>query len=86
MSWEPPPQENQNGIIRQYIIELHTAELEDNITITSIETNATITNLHPYTLYEFTVAAETILVGPSSPVQLARTHQAGIYTFQAIIT
>ena len=76
LSWEPPPRESQNGIIRQYIIELQTEELQESITITSIETNITITNLRPYTLYECKVAAETISVGPSSIVQV-RTLQAG---------
>ena len=77
LSWEPPPPEYQNGIIRQYVIELNPAELEDNITIVSTGRSVTVTNLRPYTLYECTVAAETILVGVSSSVQLARTHEAG---------
>ena len=76
LSWEPPLRESRNGIIRQYMIELETAELQESITITSMETNITITNLHPYTLYECKVAAETISVGPSSIVQV-RTLQAG---------
>lgn len=79
LSWEPPPSENRNGIIRQYIVELHAAELYENITVTSMERSVTLTNLRPYTLYECRVAAETILVGPPSSVQHARTHEAGYF-------
>jgi receptor-type tyrosine-protein phosphatase Q len=75
LSWEPPPNENQNGIIRQYLIQLKTADY-DNITIVTTETNVTVTNLHPYTLYECTVAAQTILLGVLSDVQLVTTHEA----------
>ena len=81
LSWEPPPAEYQNGIIRQYVVELHTNDFADNITVSATESNVTITSLHPYTLYECTVAAQTILVGVSSSIQLARTQEAGIYTF-----
>ena len=81
LSWEAPPSESRNGIIRQYIIELHVAALYDNITVTvpSMERSVTLTNLHPYTLYECRVAAETVLVGPPSSAQHARTHEAGYY-------
>ena len=76
LSWEPPPQGSQNGIIRLYIIKLHPADLQENITVMPIGTNITIPNLHPYTLYECRVAAQTISVGPSSLVRV-RTLQAG---------
>ena len=77
LSWEPPPPQHQNGIIRQYLIELSTPELDNNITIVSTRRSVTITNLHPYTLYECTVAAQTVGVGTRSGVEMARTHEAG---------
>ena len=76
LSWGPPPYEERNGIIRQYVVELKTTDF-DNITIVAAETNVTATNLHPYTTYECTVAAETILIGVPSTSESALTHESG---------
>ena len=62
------------------MIELHAADFDDNITIITTEMNVTITNLHPYTLYECRIAAETVSVGVFSNILLERTQEAGIYT------
>jgi hypothetical protein len=76
LSWGPPPEEERNGIIRQYVAELKTAK-SDNFTIVSTGTNVTATNLHPYTIYECTVAAETIVVGiPSSSISALTNESA----------
>ena len=78
LSWGPPPEEERNGIIRQYVVELKTAKF-DNFTSVSTGTNVTATNLHPYTMYECTVAAETIVVGVSSSSISALTYESGSY-------
>ena len=77
LSWREPPEENRNGIIRQYVVTLETANFE-NITIISTETNITATNLHPYTAYQCSVAAETVSVGVFTTVRLETTHEAGM--------
>ena len=84
LSWGPPPEEERNGIIRQYVAELKTAK-SDNFTIVSTGTNVTATNLHPYTIYECTVAAETIVVGiPSSSIS-ALTNESGLYFHKIMV-
>ena len=76
-TWEPPLLQYRNGIIRRYLLVLTSEEFENSIGVYSTDTNITVTNLHPYTLYECTVSAETVLVGPESDTELARTHEAG---------
>lgn len=78
LSWEQPLVHHRNGLIRRYVIELHAADF-DNITTITTEMNVTIRNLHPYTLYECRIAAETVSVGVFSDIQLERTQEAGIY-------
>ena len=83
LSWRPPPLQYQNGIIRQYVVELHTSVTDSTITLVASggQRNLTATNLHPYTLYECTVAAETVFIGVSSSIQLARTHETGTCSY-----
>ena len=77
-TWDPPLPQYRNGIIRRYLLVLESEEFESNIGVYSTDTNITVTNLHPYTLYECTISAETVMIGPESDTELARTHEAGI--------
>ena len=77
-TWGPPLPQYHNGIIRRYLLVLNSEELETNIRVYSTDTNITVTNLHPYTLYECTISAETVMIGAESDIELARTHEAGI--------
>ncbi len=66
LEWSPPSFENRNGIIRSYIVRLHsineTILMTQNFTTqtTSIE----IQGLIPNTDYVFQVAAITVSEGP----------------------
>ena len=64
LSWEPPLEEQRNGIIRSYTIRV-TDSLRNTITEhTSNTTHTIITSLRPYSVYLLTVAALTIAQGP----------------------
>ena len=76
LSWDPLPSALQNGIIRQYRVTiLHIAGKARVINTTA--TSLTIVALTPFTMYNFTVAAETIAVGPSTPPLQIVTPQDG---------
>ena len=65
LSWDPLPSALQNGIIRWYRVTILDNAGEERI-INTTETSVTIAALTPFTSYNFTVAAETIAVGPST--------------------
>ena len=77
LSWDPPPFEHQNGIIRSYII--NSTELETNKTFsyTSLGTSIQINSLHPYYEYQFSVTAVTISSGPPSDTIIVQTEEDG---------
>lgn len=66
LTWYPPPIDKQNGIIQYYII--YMIEVETNIALqfTSNFTYISLTSLHPYYSYTFTISAVTIGSGPFS--------------------
>ena len=70
LSWDPLPLALQNGIIRQYKVTLVDSTGQARVINTTI-TSVTIAALAPFTSFNFTVAAETIALGPStSPLQI----------------
>ena len=79
LSWEPPLIGDQNGIITAYFVQL--TELESGITSnrTSNSLNLTVPSLHPYYNYQWTVAAMTIALGPSSTPSIVQTNEDGVY-------
>ena len=76
-TWEPPPPEYHNGIIRRYVVVLDSQDLSIKIRSYTSETSITVSNLNPYTVYLCTVAAETVLTGVESDVYEVQTHEAG---------
>ena len=76
-SWEPPPPEHHNGIIRRYLIVLESQDFFGKIRVFTTETSITVNNLHPYTVYNCTVAAETILIGVETDIQSNQTFESG---------
>ena len=77
LSWSSPNPEQQNGIVRHYLITVTSSFETVTRNISSIQTRTIISGLRPYTVYSCTVQAETVATGPSSdPVQL-RTPQDG---------
>ena len=68
LDWDPPPIEQQNGVIRNYTV---SVELLGNATAYNITTNDTeysFTTLLPFYTYRITVAAVSEPgMGPASP-------------------
>ena len=71
LTWQPPPFESRNGVIRQYIVQIEEVSTGRMLTETSNMTDVTIDNLHPFYSYRCRIAAETIQVGPyTTPITI----------------
>ena len=76
--WQPPPASAHNGIIRGYIVNVlknatGTVTASYNVTDSVIF----ITGLHPYTLYDISIAALTTELGPFTSITSVLTNEAG---------
>ena len=78
LMWNAPHSSEHNGIIRFYIVIVSEVETNTNFSLSSSSTQTTVTNLHPFYLYYFTVAAVTIGSGPFSDQQSIRTLEDGM--------
>ena len=65
--WQPPAEEDRNGIIRRYVINVTELYTGTNFELESTNTETTLPNLHPFYQYSCSVAAETVALGPSTP-------------------
>ena len=77
VTWSPPLEQDQNGIITTYIIRLYDT-VNDQITLYEREAHHTqlvIDELHPYYVYNVSMAAETVELGPFSTTQSIQTLQ-----------
>ena len=83
LSWEPPVASEQNGIITSYDIEM-TTETGEIFDFSTSSTTYTISNLEPYKIYQFVIAALTMSgQGPFSSDIAIRTGEAGKYKCRA---
>ena len=80
LSWELPPSEQQNGIIRQYLVNVSELETGSGIELSTTDTNIIVSDLHPFYHYECNVSAVTIGAGPYTLPITIQTLQAGMYT------
>ena len=79
ITWNPPVEEEQNGVIRMYYInvtELPTGNVRE-LMAHGDERIKVVNNLHPYYVYECAVAAYTVGLGPAALTQVL-TDPAGI--------
>ena len=81
ISWSLPPEIDHNGIIRSYDVKI--TELETNTVImqSTVNTEITVTSLHPYYQYEVLVAAVTTHRGPYSSALTITTDPAGMHVY-----
>ena len=78
LSWSPPADEEQNGLIVQYIINVTHADTLDTVQYFTTKTFIHITGLDPYTTYVCVVAAETSVgIGPFSHLYFIQTIEDG---------
>ena len=78
LSWEPPLDDQRNGIIVQYTIRIVLVDEGSYIFVNSTIPSVTVTSLRPYTTYDCFVAAETSAGrGPFSTSLIIVTEEAG---------
>ena len=79
VSWQAPPRELQNGLIRSYTIQLLTVATGILTLRNSSSLNVTIKSLHPHYEYEISVAASTVGLGPYSTEITVIMPESGHY-------
>lgn len=77
LSWEPPPEDQQNGIIQEYRISITATENGDHLLLTSKNTTVLATDLHPYYTYNCIIAAVTVGLGPYSEILTVHMPEDG---------
>ena len=80
LTWLPPANTLQNGVIRHYIIVGLEVDTGTNFTYQAqSHTSFSIGDLHPFYTYQFNVFAVTVEVGPASLDHTVTTIQNGMY-------
>ena len=77
VTWDPPARNVQNGYIVQYRVTVTETETNTVSKSNVTDTSLTVTSLHPYYVYTFSVAAETVGIGPYSDGVNVTTDEAG---------
>ena len=79
--WSPPPTNQQNGIIREYTVNLTELQTGNSIVLNSTSTSVSVLSLHPYYTYKCVVSAYTVGSGPYSEVFTITTLEDGMLYF-----
>ena len=77
LTWNPPVDDQQNGILRHYFISLVSVAGTISRNVSSVQQPVSVSGLLPYTQYDCTVQAETVGLGPASIIVQVNTPQAG---------
>ena len=77
--WTEPLATDQNGLIRQYLVNVTELNTGNVFSYTTTETEFTVGSLHPYYYYSYSVSAVTVLAGPYSNSQMIQTEIDGKY-------
>ena len=76
--WNPPPPEDQNGVVIRYRVNVTVLGTIEMYQLSSVNSSITVLSLRPYTTYIFTIAAETAVgVGPFSGAYTVMTATDG---------
>ncbi len=73
--WSPPLPVERNGIIRGYMVTV--TDVNQTLKFSLENTSLTVSDLHPYSAYDVTIAAVTIGVGVRSREYLIITLEDG---------
>ena len=79
LTWGPPQDDQQNGILRYYLVTLTSTLPTITRNISSTITSITVGGLTPFTSYTCTVSVATVGVGPSTTGQTIVTQEDGMY-------
>lgn len=86
INWQPPNNEDQNGIITEYSVRIVNFDLENVTYLNVTDTDITVSNLQPFTQYEVSVAAHTSAgKGPFSAPQIVQTQESGRTFLQNVV-
>ena len=77
INWEALHLEDQNGLVRHYLINVTETDTGSQFQYTSTTTDVTLADLHPYYTYSISVSAFTIAAGPLSDPIIILTAQDG---------
>ena len=77
LSWNPPPDEFLNGILRQYQIEVVEEDTPREFSVNTSSNQYLLSSLHPFYTYDISVTATTVGNGPFSDSIDITTHQDG---------
>ena len=66
--WDPLPEEDRNGVIREYEVFIYNVNTGKNQTVVFTTTTAIIGSLTPSFSYNFFVSAVTVAKGPYSTI------------------
>ncbi len=78
LTWDPPPYEDQNGVIISYLISVTVNETGETFVLSTDGTSLSITELRPYRTYICTIAASTSVgVGSYSTGVIVETLEDG---------
>jgi len=64
LSWQPPPSDELNGVLRFYTVTLREAQTGSTMEYNTTTPNITVDSLMPCTSYSWDVRAYTIGYGP----------------------
>ena len=77
LAWKPPLAEVQNGIIREYFINISVAETGGKFQHRSTNTTLIVEDLHPHYTYSLIISAVTIGPGPYSEAYTIQMPEDG---------
>ena len=78
LTWSPPPEDTQNGVIRLYRVRVLEVDTGTLAMYDLTETSLALNSLHPYYVYQCSVAAVTVGTGPFSDTLSIRTREDGM--------
>ena len=85
LSWEPPPPREQNGVIREYRINITEVETGEDLHFVSASTQLDVSMLHPFYTYEWVVSAYTIGNGPYAGISTTTTPEDGEFLVYILV-
>ena len=75
LTWSPPQPRDQNGIIRNYTINVNEQNTGRQFSLVSDDTHETLSSLHPFYIYLISIRAVTIAGGPYSTQIAIQTEE-----------
>ena len=85
LHWSPPPPHSQNGVIREYRVNVTEVETGMEFNFTTSATSITVPFLHPYYTYECVISAYTVATGPYTEVTVMTPEDGMLNDFNIFL-